>query len=204
MTACLMLDVDGVLVTGRPQDGRHWSAGLKQDLGIDPAALQRGFFAPHWAGIVTGRADLAEVLEACLSRIAPEVPAQRLIDYWFEMDARIDSALLAECDTLRRHGTHIWLCTNQEHLRAAWLMERLRGHVDGMVHSAGLGAAKPDAAFFHAAAAHVGLPPAALVLVDDSPKNVEAAMAAGWGGRVWDPVLGLARLLGQGTGQSPA
>ena len=53
-----MVDVDGVLVTGRPQDGGHWQAGLADDLGIDADALNRHFFRPHWQAIVTGQAEL--------------------------------------------------------------------------------------------------------------------------------------------------
>jgi hypothetical protein len=30
----LMVDVDGVLVDGRPEDGRHWTTSLEEDLGF--------------------------------------------------------------------------------------------------------------------------------------------------------------------------
>src|SRR5262249_22970093 len=30
----LMLDVDGVLVDGRPEDGRHWHTSIEEDLGL--------------------------------------------------------------------------------------------------------------------------------------------------------------------------
>src|SRR3546814_15982369 len=62
--AALMVDVDGVLVTGRPRDGRPWATGLREDLGLDPAVLHRAFFAPHWHAVVTGRAPLRPALAA--------------------------------------------------------------------------------------------------------------------------------------------
>ena len=51
----LMIDVDGVLVNGRPSDGRQWSATLDADLGLSFDILQDAFFKRHWEQIVTGR-----------------------------------------------------------------------------------------------------------------------------------------------------
>ena len=52
-----MIDVDGVLVTGRPSDGLHWATSLEADLGLSFAILQDTFFKRYWEDIVTGRAD---------------------------------------------------------------------------------------------------------------------------------------------------
>ena len=41
---------------------------------------------------------------------------------------------------------------------------------------------KPDPAIFALAAQRFGLPPRALVFIDDVPANVAAAQAAGWQG----------------------
>jgi putative hydrolase of the HAD superfamily len=56
----LMLDVDGVLVDGRPEDGRHWQTSVEEDLGFSADTLHEQFFAPHWDHIVVGRAGLME------------------------------------------------------------------------------------------------------------------------------------------------
>jgi putative hydrolase of the HAD superfamily len=44
----LMVDVDGVLITGRPPDGRHWAADLEADLGLGFENLQTAFFKPFF------------------------------------------------------------------------------------------------------------------------------------------------------------
>ena len=78
----LMVDVDGVLVTGRPQDGRHWQASLAADLAIDVEALNASFFRTHWTAIVTGREDLRPWLAKALRQIAPAClhrPVDRLL-----------------------------------------------------------------------------------------------------------------------------
>jgi len=197
MKKCLMLDVDGVLVNGRPADGGSWASDIERDLGIAPATLQEAFFRPHWEDVVLGRKGLREALEACLPRIAPSLAPETFLAYWFERDAALDQALLAECDELRGRGARIFLATNQEHLRAAWLMEHLKlgAHVDGMVYSARVGARKPEAAFFAAAQARAGAAPEDILLVDDTRANVEAAVAAGWRGRQWTKGASLMRLM---------
>jgi putative hydrolase of the HAD superfamily len=187
-----MLDVDGVLLRGRPADGRPWATGLEADLGVSPEALHRGFFAVHWDEIVVGRAGLMERLVPALAGIAPGVPAERLVEYWFAQDSRVDEAVLADVAALRAAGVAVHLATNQEHLRAAWLRERFGGLVDGVWYSAALGVKKPEAGFF--AAAGAGWPAGSVMLVDDTAANVAAARAAGWRAALWTGETRLAAL----------
>lgn len=178
----LLLDVDGVLVRGRPTDGRYWSTSLADDLGIAGETLQREFFAPHWADVLTGRADLEERLGPVLARVAPHLTVDRLVDYWFAQDARLDHRLLDRIAGPRDGGLAVHLATNQEHRRARHLMEALdlSAHVDGIFHSAALGCRKPEAAFFAAVAKRLAMQPEQLLLVDDTPENIRAAADVGW------------------------
>lgn len=183
----LMVDVDGVLVDGRPEDGRHWQASLEEDLGFTSDALHEHFFAPCWENIVLGRAGLMEHLATALQKIAPHVRPAQLVSYWFQMDSRLAAPLLAELSLVRAAGVRVYLATNQEHLRAAWLMEKLglAEHVDGIFYSARLGAKKPDMEFFARVQAAVGLCGEELLLIDDSRPNIEAARKAGWQALHW-------------------
>ena len=183
----LMLDVDGVLVDGRPEDGRHWHASIEEDLGLTSAALQEQFFASHWENIVLGRAGLMDGLTNALQKIAPHVSPATLVSYWFEKDSRLVASFLPELSWVRSAGIRVYLATNQEHLRAAWLTEKLglAEHVDGIFYSAHLGAKKPDPGFFAKVQAAVGLRGAELLLIDDSRENIEAAREAGWQAFHW-------------------
>ena len=183
----LMLDVDGVLVDGRPEDGRHWQTALEEDLGITPDALHEHFFAPHWNDIVIGRAGLMEHLTTALRKISPELSPADFIAYWFEKDSRIVAPLLSELSSVRSRGTRVYLATNQEHLRAAHLMQNLglAQHVDGIFYSAQLGVKKPDMAFFEKVQAVVTLGANEILLVDDSRQNIDAALKAGWQAMHW-------------------
>lgn len=182
-----MIDVDGVLVSGRPSDGLHWAAGLEADLGLSFEILQDSFFKQYWEDIVTGRADLRERLTSILAQIAPELTAEQVLAYWFRQDARLNCELLEELATLRRGGLRVYLATNQEHERARYLMNTLglAAHVDGCHYSAAIGHCKPTPEFFNAVAFRVGLPPGELLLIDDSEENVRAAIGAGWDAAHW-------------------
>jgi putative hydrolase of the HAD superfamily len=187
LIGAFMVDVDGVLVGGRPSDGRPWSSTIEADLGFTVSALQREFFIPHWNEIVIGRHGLVEYLKPALANIAPHVSCDDFIAYWFENDARLNNELLEELHLQRDAGKKIYLATNQEHLRAAHLIEQLGlgQHCDGIYYSAALGCRKPDHAFFERAAALSGFPPEQLLLIDDTPANVLAAKASGWKAIEW-------------------
>lgn len=197
MQRCLMLDVDGVVVNGRPEDGQSWATDIEPDLGIVPERLHRLFFEPHWDAVVTGRKNLVDVLETCLPEIAHSLTAQEFITYWFNKDSRLDEGVLAECAELRSRGMRIFLATNQEHMRAQHIMDQLglRMHVDGMIYSAEIAARKPQRAFFEAAVKRSGFGPEDTVLVDDTKANVDAAFDAGWKAAHWSGGSSLIELL---------
>jgi putative hydrolase of the HAD superfamily len=191
----LMVDVDGVIVR-HPRQGRRWDERLEADLGIKPDDLQQRFFAPYFRDIVLGRAALEDRLALVLPALAPHVSPQQLMTYWFEQDAHLDPVLLDLADR-RAGGLQLHLATVQEHRRAAYLWDDLglKHQFDGLHHSAAVGAKKPDLAYFRAVETRTGFAPHEVLLIDDSPANVEAARAAGWGGVLWTGEARLAELL---------
>jgi putative hydrolase of the HAD superfamily len=187
-----MVDVDGVVVI-RP-DGRSWAADLEADLGVGHEDLQRAFFRAHFEEVVRGRAGLRERLALALAEIAPAVPPEALIAYWFAKDAHLDHALLADLGRLRAAGQPMHLATVQEHLRAAYLWDtlKLRDRFDAMHYAADLGFTKVEPGFYRAVEARTGHAAADLLLIDDSAHCVEAARAAGWRAHLWTPASRLA------------
>ncbi len=178
----LLVDVDGVIITGSVAGDAHWSDGLATQFDFDAAALREHFFDPFWADVVTGRKAAPSCLARALDQIGSTATAAQVQDYWFATDARINAAVLDWIDDRRRDGWTVKLATNQDHDRAAYLMTDLglNAHVDGIYHSARLGCAKPDPAFFDAIAQAEGKPPRGLTLIDDTNANVTAARTAGW------------------------
>lgn len=199
-----MMDVDGVLVRGRPKDGLHWSSSLKSDLGLAVEDLQREFFDLHWENVVLGRVALEQSLEPVLKRIAPHLSPPQFIAWWFEQDSRLDRGLMRDIARIRSSGTPVYLATNQEHLRAQYLMHTLglAEHVDGIHYSAQLGARKPSREFFDKVASKTRFAPGELLLVDDNSDNILAATTAGWKAFHWTGEKSLTEAWNELEGQS--
>ena len=181
-------------------DGRRWGFGLRstkgrrasfhrsgKGLGHIPAPPSTGVFIPRWAAIVTGERDLQPELAEVLSKIAPSVDANALIEYWFENDSRISIDVLDAISTMRGNGAKIFLATNQEHRRANYLMNEmgLSAAVDGIFYSAALGCRKPSSEFYQKATRIAGAPVSEIFFVDDTLDNIEAARAFGWNTLHW-------------------
>ncbi|ARO28267.1 HAD superfamily hydrolase protein [Rhizobium sp. NXC14] len=183
----LMVDVDGVLIHGRPADGLPHFTYLERDLGLRPDLLQQEFFQVHWGAIIIGREALEPTLAGVLAKIAPHLSAAALIDYWFENDSRLDRNLLADLAALRRSGITLFLATNQEHRRAHYLMEQLGlcAHFDDIIYSAALGHSKPSPDFFRMATERAGVMAAEIAFIDDIAANVETARQFGWNAAQW-------------------
>jgi putative hydrolase of the HAD superfamily len=199
----LMIDVDGVLIT--PRLG-GWAADLEADLGVSKTDLAEQFFAVHWQEVVLGNAGLHERLGPVLARIARHVTSQQLAAYWFAKDSVLDYQLLDDLALVRARGVQVHLATVQEHERAAYLWDRLdfRGRFDAMHYSADLGAKKSDPAFYTAVEARTGFSGPDLLLIDDTPDNVEAARAAGWGGFHWTAHARLDEAIGPAQPSAPS
>lgn len=192
-----MVDVDGVIVR-HLKPGHRWDADLETDLGVRPADLQRAFFEPHFKSIVRGLEPIEPRLTQALQEIAPYVTAQGLMAYWFAKDAALDHRLLEALAGYRARGLKLHLATVQEHRRAdyLWTTLRLKDRFDGLQHSAAVGHAKPEPAYYAAVEARTGFAPDELLLIDDSQRNVDAAIAAGWQGRFWTAERALGEVLG--------
>ncbi|UWM75555.1 HAD-IA family hydrolase [Rhizobium sp. WSM4643] len=183
----LMVDVDGVLIHGRPTDGLPLFTYLERDLGLRLDLLQQEFFQTHWRDIIIGHAALEPRLAGVLAKIAPHLSAETLIDYWFENDSRLDLNLLEELAALRQSGITLLLATNQEHSRARYLMEQigLSAHFDDIIYSAALGHSKPSPDFFRLATERAGVLPGEIAFIDDMAENIEAARQFGWNAAQW-------------------
>ncbi|MDP3855832.1 HAD family hydrolase [Phenylobacterium sp.] len=194
---CLMVDVDGVVA--RRLDGTLWNRDSQADLGLDPKAFQDAFFAVHWPDVVIGRADLHERLGPVLQTIAPHLRSDQVTAYWFEQDGHLDQALLDDLAAYRAAGLELHLATVQEHHRARHLWEvlGLNAQFEAMHYAADYGCKKPDAAFFRMAEQRSGFAPHELLLIDDSPRNVEGARACGWAAILWTGEVRLPEAMAQ-------
>lgn len=180
----LVLDVDGVVIRGRPADGLPWYQTLREDLGLDRDVLTDRFFNVGFLDALRGRADIRELLEDLFSALDAPTTVDAFIDYWFSNDAGLNKDLIELTDELRsRSGVRCFLATNQERYRTTYVWETLglKKHFDAIASSSVVGACKPEAEFFRRAQQRLELTTDDQVLfVDDRETFVQAAQRHGW------------------------
>lgn len=170
----VLFDADGVL-----QDiPGGWYAAMEPYLG-DRA---REFLHRTWKDelpMLAGQGDYMPVLAATLAEYGVPVPAAAVYrDVWQRIEPDPESIELVRA--LRASGYRTHLGTNQEQHRAAHMREALgyEALFDVICYSCDLGVAKPDPAFFTEAARRIGAEPPAILLIDDSARNVAGARTA--------------------------
>ena len=181
----VVFDMDGVI--------RHWLpeyvAEAEERLGLDAGAIDRAAFAePTFREAMTGvhtveewsaRIGAAVAAEAGTGEVDPDAVAQ----VWMETRWRLDDEVLALARAIRDAGTTTAVFSNASTKFEDDLVEmELDDAFDVVVNSSRIGAVKPEAEAFEAAAAMVGSVPERTLFVDDRADNVAGAVAGGWHG----------------------
>lgn len=173
----MVFDADGVIV--RP---KSWF--------VTPAAKRYGvpkdqfmtFIHGEFQRCIVGELELKQVLPPLLTKWRVTVSADAFIRAWLEHEHAIDTALLEQIQRIREAGIQCYLGTNQETNRAQYMKRNmgLGAAMDGVFVSSELKAKKPQAQFYERVQAVLNIPAAQILLWDDSPLNVSAALEAGW------------------------
>ena len=173
-------DFDGVL-NANVVDGRFiWADHLAQDWGVNRDAMAAHIFHPDRIGqIMRGQLDLRTVLIEWRNAAGHDFDADSFLDYWFARDAHPDPVVMAQ---LERPGMRHIIGTNNESRRAAYISQTMGfgARVEHIFASGHMGCAKPDDAYFDRIEAWSGTPRRAHALIDDTRRNVDAALARGW------------------------
>ena len=176
----LLMDVDGVLV--RPD--QPFSELHARTRTIDLAQLQT-FFQGAFREATLGRADLKDLIAGHRDVWGWSGDPAELLAAWFEAENQIDFGLLATLQRIRATGLPVYLATNQEKYRAAYLREVMFPDMfDGIFVSCELHAAKPDRHFFELIIDQLQrerphLRPEDITFFDDTPSHVAGARLAG-------------------------
>jgi putative hydrolase of the HAD superfamily len=106
-------------------------------------------------------------------------------DVWQRIEMNAEAVDIVR--ELRRFGYGVHLGTNQERHRGTYMREMLGYEelFDVICYSFELKTAKPDPAFFVAAADRIGAIPSAILFVDDRGDNVDAARSVGMRAVQW-------------------
>jgi putative hydrolase of the HAD superfamily len=177
----LLIDFDGVLhhydesVKARVEE----AAGLPRGF-ILAAALEPHRVVPAMLGQVSRAGWMTDVAASFADRVGGLDAAEAVIKEWDAYRGLIDPDALVLVTDLRAAGVPVALATNaSDDLRDDLAAFGIAHAFDAVVSSAEIGSAKPQREFYAAACAAVGAAPADCLLVDDRPRNVSGARAAG-------------------------
>lgn len=198
--ACIAWDFDGVL-NDSIRDGRFlWADTVSEDIGHNIEAFLDDLFKTDFAEVVTDKVDLLDLVEVWAKREGYAPGAAHFLDYWFRKDALADPEMLRIMDEVAAIGIRQVIATNNERRRSDYIEHQMGfgNRTERLFSSGRLGVAKPDPAFFRCIEEALDLSGEQLLLVDDTPKNVEAARTLGWQGHhhARGDYFGLRRVLG--------
>ena len=193
-------DFDGVLNrSGRPQpDGTYrWQRIVAEELGVNALSMARAVFGHDKRALFTGQEDVLDRLADWARAEGTDANPEDILELWFEHDHTPDPELLRIIETLAQGGLVQLILTNNEARRARWIAQDAgwADRVDAIFASGEIGAMKPEAEAFARVETALAMAPEELLLIDDSPRNVEAAEKRGWLG--WDYEAGGAMALAQ-------
>lgn len=168
----------------RRWDWGEW-ADAEVDAGVPRGSLYRAAFdRPALHAVVTGEVTDAQWRAGTAERLAathgvPLESARDVVASWSRSAGEVDRGVLELVREQRRKRRVVLLSNATDRLDAD--LERLgvEDEVDGVYATWRIGVAKPDPAVYRHVADDLGLPTSACAFVDDSPRHVEGAAAAG-------------------------
>ncbi|MFJ5922335.1 HAD-IA family hydrolase [Kitasatospora sp. NPDC092948] len=194
----VLCDLDGVL--------RVWGELGEVDAayGLPPGTVAGAAFRderllPAVTGQVTDEQWRAAVAADLVGVCGSTVRAREVVAAWGRQPSRVDPEVLALLADVRRGVPVVLVSNGTTRLEADLTALGLDAAFDAVVNTARLGAAKPEARVYLAAAERVRVPPSACLFVDDSQGNTAAAEALGMSGHHFRGAAGLrAALRGHG------
>ena len=191
----VLTDFDGVI--------RHWPAAVTASVedrhGLQRGSLPRAAFDPSILDdAITGRVTDSEWRSEVARRLGvetDEATARSAVAAWSTSRGVVDQAVLRVLQAARSVAA-LGLVTNATtRLDDDLARLGLSDAFDFVVNSSAVGCAKPSRRFYEHAARQCGCEPGAVLVVDDRPENVDAAIDFGFHGHLHRDPRTLERLL---------
>ncbi len=173
---CVLFDLDGVI---RHFDGRELTK-IEQSHGLEPGTILRAAFEPRLLQpTITGEITRSE----WTTRVGLAIGNPDAATAWQAEPGFVNDAVISIVRQLRERSTTVAILTNgtsatKDELASLEILDEF----DMVFNSAAIGLAKPDPLIFQHACDELGLPTREVFFVDDSPKNVAAAIEVGLSG----------------------
>lgn len=175
-------DFDGVINRNYDDKGFLWFRNVEAELGITQDSIKQALFTGRWAPVLTNKIHVYDLLAEVLPTLGFKGTPAAFFDYWMERDFALDHEILGLMRRIKSLGKKQAIGTNNEPLRTALIWEKhgMREIADHMFSSGLLGVAKPTAEYFEHIRKALDVSPERILFIEDTPKNIDAARAAGW------------------------
>jgi putative hydrolase of the HAD superfamily len=174
----VLCDFDGVIRLWPNSDAER----IEAEFTLPSAALAEAAFTPELLHEATTGAISDERWR---ERIAEMLAAQHgdraraAVAAWIKLSGSLDHEMLEVLRQVRRTASVVLVTNATSRLERDLDSLGIREVFDAIANSSALGAVKPQAEIFERAAALVNVPLADCVFIDDQPRHLEAARAAG-------------------------
>jgi len=189
MTNVILFDADGVMTHQQQRFTTYYTNRYKLDL-----ATFTKFFETDWKDFVTGKKDLKEHIKNNPDFWQWSGEPSELLKLWFETEDARNYTMIKLVKKIRASGTACYLATEQEQYRADYMKNVMFQNVfDGYFVTADIGYKKSDHRFFETAVAQLRqtnpeLDMNDVIFFDDSQSKVDAAIAVGIDGILFDGI----------------
>lgn len=178
----VVFDVGGILISMNPK--KVLETLYPDDKPLHEKLLLKMIHTPYWNMLDSGALTLGEAIEAMTGRDSELKPyIQGFMTQWPAFNYEITEGVnaLREC---KRQGKKTFILSNypDEHFVANERRFAFLQLFDGIVVSAREHIVKPKPAIYRLLIERYGLDASRTMFIDDTPANVESAMAEGWYG----------------------
>jgi putative hydrolase of the HAD superfamily len=176
------MDADGVLI----RNERLFSHQYAEEQSLEAEQIEP-FFHGRFRLATVGKADLKQLIAEHSDLWHWHGTPEELLEKWFKAEDNVDQALLGTLQQLRAAGTKVYLATDQERYRVAYMRQHMfNDKLDGIFVSCELGYEKIQPEFWREVLGRLpGTNPHDVIFFDDSQSKVDAATAAGLDARLY-------------------
>ncbi len=174
----VVFDFDGVLTHCKDANGKYlWHKNIHVDLGLTEEQMSK-IYSGDWTLVMKGLLGMQKHLKNVFTKLNIALSIDEFIEYWLSHDFDINTEIIPIIKSIK--GPTLYIGTNQDSHRTAFLQEKFATYFDGFFSSCQIGAIKPEPEFFKYIESNLNMQAKDIAFIDDSLSHIQAATKLGW------------------------